>query len=239
MMKLSVVIPTFNESRRLAKTLEAITGFLGDDRTYEIIIADDGSRDDTLNLVRQLARRWPQIVTLPSEQGNVGKGDAVKRGVLKSQGELVLMTDADNAVPISELTKLQVWMTQYPIVVGSKYAPGATSVGGGGGRKLLSYFGHLAVVWLAVPDVRDTQCGFKLFQGVAAREIFKRVTIKRFGFDIEIFVIARALGLPYKEVGIHWSSDSDSRVRPWRDALSTIGELLMITRNRRQGRYVK
>lgn len=237
-LNLSVVIPTFNEQNRLAKTLDTIRKFLdGANRSYEVIVADDGSRDNTIELATNTATSWPQLRVLPSSRGNVGKGDAVTRGMLASTGRLVLFTDADNAVPITELPKLEAWITDYDMVVGSKHAPESVNIGNNSTRRLLSYLAHLAISWLAVPDVHDTQCGFKLFRQEAAQAIFKRVTVERFGFDIELFVIARSLGLPYKEVGVSWSADEDSRVRPLRDALNTLTELFRIVRNRTAGLY--
>lgn len=238
-VELSVVIPTYNEQNRLAKTLTEIRKFLDSHySSYEVIVSDDGSNDGTVELVNTTANTWPQLSVLPSPVGNIGKGDAVKRGVLASTGKLVLFSDADNAVPITELPKLTSWIQEFALVVGSKHAPDSSNQGNTHTRRLLSYLAHLMIAWTAVPDVHDTQCGFKLFKQEAAQDIFNRVHIKRFGFDIEIFVIARALKLQYKEVGVQWSADDESRVRPLRDALYTLSELFQIIQNRRAGRYV-
>lgn len=237
-MDLSVVIPAYNEQSRLEKTLDILLKFLGTSKkSYELIISDDGSTDDTLKVAQKWAKKFSQIKVLSSPHGNQGKGDAVKRGVLHSSGKLVLFVDADNAVPITELPKLMSFIEEFPVVVGSKHMPTSVSLGSNQTRRLLSYLGHLAISLFAVPDVHDTQCGFKLFQAEAAKQIFQRIKMHRFGFDIEIFVIARNLGLAYKEVGITWSADEDSRVRPIHDAINTIFELMKIVINQTTGKY--
>ena len=235
---LSVIIPAFNEERRLIATLTAVESYLkAQTYTYQVIISDDGSTDQTITVAKQWCSNKSNFQILPSPSGNRGKGDAVRRGVLASVGELILFMDADNSVPLTELPKLIQWIDRSPVVIGSKYAEGAIYQGTSATRTALSRMSNWLIKILAVPAVADTQCGFKLFQKTAGQEIFRRLTIPRFGFDIELLVIARELKFNYQEVGVRWTTNADSRVHPILDALRTLGELIRIVWNRQRQLY--
>ncbi len=237
---LSVVVPAFNEEKRIANTLLALKTYL-DTRSYgyEVIVSDDGSSDQTVAVVTGLSREWPQLQVLTASS-NQGKGAAVKRGVMKASGEWILFTDADNATPIEEIEKLLPHTADFPIVFGSRHIPGAhIHVAQARHRMVLSRLSNLLIRVLAVPGVYDTQCGFKLFKQTVAREIFSQVTLNRFGFDIEVLAIAKSYGYPAKEVGINWYNDFDSRVRAGREAIRTLTELLKIKKQLLTGHYKK
>ncbi len=235
---LSIVIPTYNEERRIGRTLAKIREYMDkQDYSYEVVVSDDGSADTTCAIVNIIQEGWPELrlIKAPSNQG---KGAAVKRGILAVRGDNVLFTDADNATPIEELSKLLPFLGEYPIVFGSRHIKGAKiCVPQVKHRALLSRLSNLLIRVVAVPGVWDTQCGFKLFKSSVAKNIFANVQLTRFGFDIEAFVIARQLGYTYKEIGIEWYNDFDSRVRAGREALRTLWDLFRIRYFISQGKY--
>ncbi|OGB74835.1 hypothetical protein A2810_00135 [candidate division Kazan bacterium RIFCSPHIGHO2_01_FULL_49_10] len=235
---LSVVVPAYNEERRIGKTLAAMRQFL--DRqsyVYEVIVVNDGSKDTTDAVVSIIAEGWPELKFI-SNSVNQGKGAVVKQGVLGAKGQYILFSDADNATPIEQVDKLLPYVTQYPVVIGSRYCRGAhVHIPQSRHRILLSRASNLLIRILAVPGIYDTQCGFKLFEQRAGKNIFANVKLDRFGFDFEVLVIARHLGYAFKEVGIDWYNDMESKVRTGREALRTLRDLLRVKLNLLRGRY--
>jgi len=235
---LSVVIPTFNEDRRIGKTLASLREYL-DSRhyRYEVIVSDDGSTDTTVPIVKLIQEGWQQLHLIASPT-NEGKGSAVKRAMLAGSGRYLLFTDADNATPIEEVERLWPFTPDYPVVFGSRHISGAhIHIDQAQHRKLLSRASNLLIRFVAIPGVWDTQCGFKLFERNAGKNIFANVHLTRFGFDIEAFVIARQLGYKFKEVGINWTNDPDSRVRAGREAIRTLIDLFRIKYHMLAGTY--
>lgn len=235
---LSVIIPAYNEERRIGKTLAAIREFLDKQGySYEVVVVDDGSRDTTRDVVKIIAEGWPQLQLISNRQ-NQGKGSVVKQGMLNAKGHYILFTDADNATPIKQVDKLLKYINDCPIVIGSRHCPGAKiHIPQAPHRKLLSRASNLLIRILAVPGIWDTQCGFKLFERNAGQNIFANVRLKRFGFDFEALVIARHLGYKFKEVGIEWYNDEESKVRTGREALRTLRDLFRVKLNLMRGRY--
>lgn len=235
---LSVVIPAFNEERRIGKTLTAVRKFLDKQNySYEVAVVDDGSTDSTCGVVQIIAKGWPQLrlITNPINQG---KGAVVKQGILNSRGKHILFTDADNATPIEEIDKLFAHIDSYPIVIGSRHCPGGkVHIPQSRHRILLSRASNLLIRFLAVPGVWDTQCGFKLFARDAGLSIFSNVRLTHFGFDFEALVIAQHLGYKFKEVGVEWYNDPESKVRTGREALRTFRDLLKVKYNLMRGVY--
>lgn len=224
-IRLSVVIPAYNEASRIERTLDRSVAFLDartdrDGHNWEIIVADDGSRDHTGEIVKRYIKSHGdarvRLVCLPE---NRGKGAALRAGVAASRGQRVLLMDADLATPIEELDTLARALDD-----GSKVAVGSRAVGSSNVtrpqsalRVLLGRAGNLWIRSLAVPGVHDTQCGFKLFDGDVARELFARCREDRFGIDIEALCLARRkLGLPIAEVGVRWEHQEGSKVK-WKD----------------------
>jgi len=235
---LSVIIPAYNEERRIGKTLANLRQYL-DAQTYyyEVIVSDDGSQDTTVPIVKIIQEGWPEL-KLITAVANQGKGAVVKRAMLSAKGKYLLFTDADNATPIEEIEKLWPHVDTFPIVFGSRHCRGAhIYIHQAKHRKLLSRISNLLIRMVAVPGVSDTQCGFKLFERNAGKNIFANVRMERFGFDIEAFVIANKLGYPFREVGINWYNDPDTRVRTGREALRTLRDLFRIKLNMLKGKY--
>lgn len=239
--ELSIIIPSYNEEERLGKTLTAIQEYLlGKDFSFEVIVVDDGSQDKTAIIAEMMKSRFVslRVIRLPS---NRGKGAAVRAGVEEATGRFILFTDADNSTPITELDKL--WQAQKEhkadLVIGSRYLD-STSVKikqpiyriwlGRLGNKLINLF-------LLDDLVSDTQCGFKLFRSEAAKDIFSFQKVKRFGFDMEVLVVAKNLGYSLVEVPVDWLNSPNSRLRPIKDGLITLKDLLYIKLNLWAGRY--
>jgi dolichyl-phosphate beta-glucosyltransferase len=234
----SIIIPAYNEAKRIAHTLEAIHQYCQQKPwTSEIIVVDDGSQDQTVEVVQQFATKIPHLKII-GYQPNHGKGYAVKQGVLQSEGAYILFTDADNSTPIEEFDKMYPLLDNYPVIIGSRYIKGSDiKIKQSKYRILIGRLGNFVIQSFLIDGIKDTQCGFKAFQHTAAKEIFSRMRINRFGFDMELLAIARLLKYDIKEIPVSWFNAADSRVRPIKDAFRTLKELIMIKLNLWGGRY--
>lgn len=224
--RLSVVIPAYNEASRIERTLERTVAFLdGRGESWEIVVADDGSRDETPAIVgRYIAAHGDAAVRLVALPENRGKGAALRAGVAATRGLRVLLMDADSATPVEELEALARALDEgYKVATGSRaVATSNVTRPQSSLRVLLGRAGNLWIRSLAVPGVHDTQCGFKLFEGDVARELFARCREDRFGIDIEVLCLARRkLGLDIAEVGVRWEHQEGSKVR-WKDYLDVL-----------------
>ncbi len=214
--ELSVVVPAFNESQRIAPSLEAIFAFLeGRGTSHEVLLADDGSTDGTSEVAEKFSQQNLQVLRTPDNQG---KGAATRRGVLASSGQRVLLTDADLSTPISDLPRLEARLAESAVVLGSRavaesnvveHQPLYRELMGKTFNKLI----RLAGVW----GINDTQCGFKLLDGGAARQIFAEMVTPGFAYDVELVWLARKLGFRVAEVGVTWVNSPDTRVRALTD----------------------
>lgn len=230
--EISVVVPAYNEQQRLGETLPTLHRYLAEHFDwFELIVVDDGSSDGTAYIVRQFAESHPSV-KLISYQPNRGKGHAVRTGVLQSQGELVLFSDADLATPIEELETLRARLSEgYDIAIASRAVRGAQLViRQPWYREMAGRSFNLLVQLLAVPGIHDTQCGFKLFRRSVAYEVFSRCQEDGFGFDIEVLHVAMRLGYRIAEVPVRWMHREGSKVRLLRDAWRMFVALLHIRR---------
>ncbi len=225
---LSVVIPAYNEVQRLTPTLDRISEYLESrDLQYEVLVVDDGSSDGTANLVEKYPT--PQV-TLLSIGRNLGKGAAVRRGVLESTGKMILITDADLSTPIEEIEKLEPYLSpdQCDLVLGSRAVQGAEiKKHQAFYREFMGRTFNVIIQILGVRGIRDTQCGFKLLRGSVARSIFQRLTTSGFAFDVELVWLAQLEGLGIQEVGVVWINSPVSKVRIWIDPLKMIVEVVL------------
>lgn len=223
--ELSVVIPAFNEEKRLGASLERALAYLGErGLTHEILVADDGSRDRTAAVAATFAERG---VRLLRSAENKGKGDAVRRGVLASRGHRVLLSDADFSTPIEDLGKLEARLSEAPVVIGSRAVEGSdVRVHQPLFRELMGKTFNKLIRVLAVGGLNDTQCGFKLLDGEVAREVFAEMVTRGFSYDVELIWLARRAGYRVVEVGVVWIDSPDSRVHPLRDPPLMILEIL-------------
>jgi dolichyl-phosphate beta-glucosyltransferase len=236
---ISIIVPAYNEQKRIKRTLEAINDYFRNKQvTRQIIVVDDGSSDNTVGVVENL-RRGINDLSAITYSPNRGKGYAVKTGVEASQGKYILFTDADNSTPIEEFEKFYPLLKDNKVVIGSRYVTGSSIVVKQPWyRVLIGRFANMLIQIFILDGVRDTQCGFKAFQHEAAREIFSRIKINHFGFDIEILAIARLLNCAVREIPVSWYNSGESRVRPVKDALRTFRELIHIKLNLWGGRYI-
>jgi len=227
---LSLVIPAYNEERRIGGNLALVEAYLSSLRQpCEVIVVDDGSTDVTLDIARKRARGTTAL-RIVTYKPNRGKGYALRQGMLAARGRLIAFSDADLSAPIDELAKLLSAIEDgYDIAIGSRAVKGAElmihqpryrELGG----KLL----NLAIRALAVPGIHDTQCGFKLFKGDAARSIFTRCFINGWACDVEALYLARRLGYRVAEIPVRWSHSADSKIRPFRAGFEVLRDTLRV-----------
>lgn len=240
---LTIVIPAYNEEERLPASLQKIGDFLRR-QSYrsEVLVVENGSSDDTSGVVQrysaQVQATDPFVVRLlHSPQG---KGVAVKTGMMAGKGEFLFICDADLSMPIEEVNKFlppQLDVKTYDVAIASREIEGSVRYGEPVYRHLMGRVFNFIVRSLVIPDLEDTQCGFKCFTREAAREIFPLQTIQGWGFDIEVLYIARLRGFRLVEVPINWYYMAESRVNPIRDTISMLREVLKIRQNGHRGIY--
>ena len=228
-MELSVVVPCFNEAARLPLSLEQAEAYLGlQGPAFELLLVDDGSSDRTPELIREAASKNKHVhaVLLPA---NRGKGRAVAEGVARSRGGLVLISDADFSAPIQEMPKLEAAIAAgADVAIGSRAKRGAREVDQPLHRRLMGKSFNLLVQGLLLPGIWDTQCGFKLFRGDVARELFGRLRTNGFAYDVEILVLARRSGYRISEVPVRWINSSTTRVQTVRHSREMLSDVLQI-----------
>lgn len=236
--KLSVVIPAYNEAARLGRTLPQIVNYFTNQKySKEIIIVDDGSTDSTANIVNRQSQKT-SFLKLISLDANMGKGGAVRQGVLASIGEWVLFMDADLSTPISELDKFWTYTKDYDIIIGSRKMTGATITRRQNPlRENLGKVFTLLTNVLATKNISDITCGFKLFRGSVSRKLFKKGLLNDWSFDAEILYLAQKHHHPIKEVPVSWKNDPRSKVSLASDALNALIGLFKIRLQDIAGKY--
>lgn len=236
---LSVIIPAYNEESRIGPTLERLIFYLtATSRKFEIIVVDDGSSDNTSSTVKKLGAGLNGIRLIHYDK-NRGKGYAIRKGVLSSQGDLVLISDADLSTPIEEFEKLDVFIKKdFDIAIGSRGLDDSDiKVRQPWYRERMGKTFNAFVQLLIFSGIQDTQCGFKLFKGEVARTLFKRSYIDGFGFDVEILFSAKNAGYSIKEVPVIWFNSPLSRVRLVADPMKMFLDLIRIRLNWLSGKY--
>ena len=227
-----MVIPAYNEAERLPRTLERVRAYLdGWGRPYEVVVVDDGSTDDT-------AARAGASAQVIRYEVNRGKGHAVRTGMLRAVGRRRLMTDADLSTPIDELPRLMARMDEgCGVVIASRaLAASRIEVRQPWHREAMGRLFNVFVRAIAIPEVKDTQCGFKLFSEEAARDAFEPARLDGFSFDVETLFIAKKRGHRIAEVPVVWRNDAATRVGNWGGFMAFV-DLLRIRVNDWKGRY--
>jgi glycosyltransferase involved in cell wall biosynthesis len=235
----SIVIPAYNESDRIRPTLDVVLRYVDDNKwDVEILVVDDGSRDDTAAIVREYGRSHPQV-QLVQNPGNRGKGFSVRNGMLHARGEICLFTDADLSSPISEAEKLFAAIRQgAEIAIGSRWLRAELQTERQPlYRQVLGRAFNLVLRLILGLHFMDTQCGFKAFRRDSAQKIFPLQKIERWGFDPEILFLARRIGLRAVEVPVIWAHSEGTRLHPFRDGLRMFGDVLRIRWNAIAGSY--
>ncbi len=237
----SIIIPAYNERARIGSTLEQVLEHLREQKwSAEIVVVNDGSRDDTANFVGQFAAEHPQV-RLIENPGNQGKGYAVRNGMLNARGKVLLFTDADLSSPITEATKLFAAMEKgADVAIGSRWLdPSLQFQRQSLKRQIMSRTFNLFTRAVLTFPYHDTQCGFKAFTREAAQKIFPLQRITRWGFDAEIIYLAHHMKLKVAEVPVTWGHDERSKIHPWRDGFYMGLDTLKIRWNSLTGAYSK
>lgn len=234
---LSVVIPAYNEELRIVPTIGAIASYVSEmGFPWELVLADDGSRDTTVELVRGLGLVNCRVLVA---EKNGGKGSAVRRGMLDARGKYILFDDADNSTPIEEISNLlhKVDVEGYDIAVGSRAADGAQEAHKGLVRQTMSNGLRTINRHVMRIPVRDTQCGFKLFTRAAAQRLYRAQTIMGFSFDLEILYLASKMGYKIAEVPVAWVDAPGSKLDTSKEAQRFVKDLCRIKWNDWRGVY--
>jgi dolichyl-phosphate beta-glucosyltransferase len=239
MISLSIIVPAYNEADRLPATVRAMLRFLDEDgRSAEIIIVDDGSRDATSAAVRDIAAidKRVSLIRLPQ---NRGKGYAVRTGVVNAAGARVLFADADGATPIEEVKRLETHLEDgAQVAIGSRgISDPAVTVRAKVNRRLAGRIFHQLVQRLTVRGFVDTQCGFKLFTAPVAQELFSRMRMDGFSFDVELLLMAGKRGFRVDEVPVNWTHQPGSKINVVTDGLRMAADLFRIRAFALSGAY--
>jgi dolichyl-phosphate beta-glucosyltransferase len=227
---LSIIIPAFNERSRLPRTvLETISWCNRNVPSYELIISDDGSSDDTLEIAKLFADHDKSVRYLACP--HLGKGAAVRTGMLNAVGDHVLFMDADGATPLGEIPKLIIKINEgYPVAIGSRVLqnPGETVVTTSLHRKLVGRIFAALVNIFEISGIADTQCGFKMFRKDIVKELFSRQKLNGFAFDVELLYLARKLSVAIAEVPVNWVNQKGSKVRLATDGMKMLKDIFKI-----------
>ena len=227
---LSVVIPAYNEVRRLPPTLERLRTYLdGRDESYEVIVVDDGSDDGTSDRAEQMAACWPQLRVFGLVP-NMGKGAAVRHGILRARGAHRAFSDADLSTPIEELARLRAHLSnRCGVAIASRDLPGSDiEVRQPGWREFMGRTYNHLLRFLVLPGIRDSQCGLKVYRADVAEACFRPLHTMRFGFDAEVLLRARRGGSEIAEVPVRWRHVEESRVGGFGDASRMLLDLLRL-----------
>ena len=239
-VRLSVIIPAYNEELRLPKTLRHVIDYLKTQPySSEIIVVNDGSTDGTERIVHELSSdSIPMRQFSHADGANHGKGASVRKGMLEAHGAFRLFMDADNSTTLDQIDRFWPRFDQgYGVVIGSRaLASSVIGVRQARAKEIAGRIGNWIIQTLAVPGISDTQAGFKMFAAEAADTIFPRQTIDRWGYDVELLVIARTHGYRIGEVPITWINASGSKVS-MKSYFQVLGDVLKIRRNLKSGRY--
>lgn len=234
---LSIVFPAYNEEQRLPETLEKALAFIqAQPYPAEIVVAENGSNDGTLEIARSFSVLNPEVSVLHIEKA--GKGRAVQAGMLAAKGQYRFICDVDLSMPISEIPRFLPPQTEeMDIVIASREAPGSVRYNEPYYRHFIGRIFNNMVRWMILPKLQDTQCGFKCFTAAAVEKLFPLVTIAGWTFDVEVLAIAFRMGYRIKELPIPWYYHAQSKVRVIRDSVRMAFDLVMIRRKLRRGEY--
>ncbi len=235
-MNVSIVIPTYNEEKNIRKTVYKILKFLKKENyDFEIIIIDDNSKDKTQYELKKIKKN--KKIRILKNKKNMGKGYSVKKGILNAKKDYVLFSDADLSTPIKELKNFEKYLN-YDIVIASRaLKESKISKKQPILRIFLGKIFNLLVQIIALKGIKDTQCGFKLLKKDVAKNIFSKMTINRWGFDVEMLFLAKKNKYLIKEVPVEWINDENTKLNPVKDSMNMLMDLLKIRYNNIMGKY--
>jgi dolichyl-phosphate beta-glucosyltransferase len=237
-MKLSVVVPVYNEEKRLKPTFKDMVSFL-DRQSYdwEIVFVNDGSKDGTSQLIKRLVTDRKNIRLINNEV-NQGKAAVVTQGMLAAKGDWCLFMDADNSTKIEEINKFWPLIKNYEVLIASRYISGSEIRSRQPlSRRILSRLGNILVRMLLVPGIKDTQCGFKMFSKDITEKIFTLITVKKWSIDLEIMAICKSNKVLVKEIPIIWEEGLGSKLKVAKAASRTFKDLFSIKLRQIKGFY--
>ena len=233
---LSIIIPAYNEELRLPTSLEKLYAFLDSQRyTFEVVVVENGSHDRTLQVGQELASRLKNLRILHLEES--GKGLAIRKGMQATSGQYRFIADVDFSMPVEEINLFLPPECDSEIAIASRETPGSIRFNEPPFRHFTGRVFNFLIRLLVLPDLHDTQCGFKCFRGDVAEDIFQYQTLKGWAFDVEVLKVARLHGWKIKEIPVHWYYVPGSKVHIIRDSMRMLIELLTILRNARKGLY--
>jgi dolichyl-phosphate beta-glucosyltransferase len=236
MKKISIIIPAKDEQKRLPRFLRTVIDYCHQStHSYEIIVVDDGSKDQTANTTLSFQKEFPSLKVISLER-NHGKGYAVKQGFFAAQGEIVLFLDADGSTGPQEIERHLDWFDAgYDIVIGSRVLiDGKSHVNALAYRKWIGAVFNFLVSHMLIKDIKDTQCGFKMFRASLIPALFGGLNLEGFGFDLEVLYLAQKMNLRIKEVAVNWSHVDGSKVNLLKDSLGMFWNIIQI-KNWHQG----
>ncbi len=237
--RLSIIIPAYNEERRLPTSLAQVDQFVAaQPYPIEVIVVNNNSTDATVQIAQDFAAQHSYICVL--NQPRQGKGAAVQIGMLAGKGDYLFICDADFSMPVDEISRfMPPAVDHYDVAIASREAPGARRVGEPQYRHLMGRVFNFIVRVLAIPKIQDTQCGFKVFRREVARDVFALQTIDGWGFDVEVLFIALKHGYQLIEVPITWYYRPQSRISPIRDSINMVLEVMRVRMNGWRGKYAR
>lgn len=238
--ELSIIIPAYNEEALITSTLDGLKTYLSTrSEGYEIIVVDDGSQDKTAMCIEDWTKINDVNLHLLINEQNIGKGFSIQRGVMESHGRYIIFIDADLPYELGAIEHfLNALRNGYDLAIGSRVLPGSQVKG----VPIVRYASGQIFSWMVqavlFSGLPDTQCGFKSFKSIAAKEIFRRLTIDGFGFDVEMLFVARKLRLAIQPVPVRMIDHRHrSRVRLVVDSFKMFANLFMVRWNDLQGKY--
>ena len=234
---LSILIPAYNEERRLPDTLDQVLQFLGEQAyTYEVLVIENGSGDRTLAIAQEYAGRFACLRAMHID--GRGKGLAIRQGMLAASGRYRFICDADLSMPIQEVNRfIPPLMPRADVVIASREGKDARRIDEPPHRHITGRLFNWVVQLIALPGIADTQCGFKCFRDEVAEAVFPLQTIEGWSFDVEVLFIARKLGYQIRELPITWYYGGESKVSILKDLRQVLGDLWTIRQNGRRGVY--
>lgn len=222
----SIIIPCYNEEKCIKKSVTEIINYMNDEKIdYELICVNDGSTDNTKKILENI-----NTIKLISYDENMGKGYAVKQGILAASGEKIIFMDADLSTDLSAIKKGL--KRNEDIVIGSRALKNSIILDKPLMRKISSFISNKIITLMIGTNIKDTQCGFKIFKSDIIKQIVEKQTINRWAFDVEYIYIAKLNHYSVKEIPVIWKNNNDSKVRLIKDSINFIKELIKIRKNK-------